>query len=95
MKKTPTEDHDTHEDDMLPEYDFTGGVKGKHRDACAKGYAVKVHKADCTVSVRRYTLEDATVTLAPDVREYFPDSDSVNEALRSLIKIVPKKRKTA
>jgi hypothetical protein len=34
------------------------------------------------------------VTLAPDVREYFPDSESVNAALRSLIGLIPKKRGT-
>jgi hypothetical protein len=27
----------------------------------------------------------------PDVREYFPTSESVNKALRSLIEIMPKK----
>jgi hypothetical protein len=27
------------------------------------------------------------------VREYFPDSDAVNDALRSLIALIPKKHK--
>jgi len=31
------------------------------------------------------------VMLEPDVREYFPTSESVNKALRSLIEIMPKK----
>jgi hypothetical protein len=30
------------------------------------------------------------IMLAPDVKEYFPDSESVNEALRSLIKLMNK-----
>ena len=35
----------------------------------------------------RKTPRDITVRLAPDVAETFPDSDSVNEALRFLIRI--------
>ncbi len=31
------------------------------------------------------TSEQATIMLEPDVAEYFPDSDSVNAALRTLI----------
>ncbi len=30
--------------------------------------------------------------LEPDVREYFPDSDAVNKALRGLIRLLPGKR---
>ena len=36
---------------------------------------------------RRKSPEATTVHLAPDVAETFPDSDSVNEALRFLIRI--------
>ena len=35
----------------------------------------------------RKTPHEITVRLAPDVTETFPDSDSVNEALRLLIRI--------
>ena len=35
----------------------------------------------------RKTPHDVTVRLAPDVAETFPNSDSVNEALRFLIRI--------
>ncbi|MBI3696059.1 MAG: hypothetical protein HY238_14610 [Acidobacteria bacterium] len=35
----------------------------------------------------RKTPHEVTVRLAPDVAETFPDSDSVNEALRFLIRI--------
>ena len=81
--------------DILPEYDFRGGVKGKHHRAYREGHTVRVHKEDGTVSVQHYALEDGAVMLAPDVREYFPDSDSVNEALRALIKVAPRKRKAS
>ena len=35
------------------------------------------------------------VILEPDVREYFPDSESVNNALRSLIMLIPQKQNAA
>ncbi|HGJ66142.1 TPA: hypothetical protein ENS27_12290 [bacterium] len=35
--------------------------------------------------------EDGAVMLEPDVKEYFPDSESVNNALRSLISLIPDK----
>jgi hypothetical protein len=81
--------------DIGAQYDFTGGVRGKHYKAYAKGHAVKVRKEDGSVSIQHYELEDGAVMLAPDVREYYPDSDSVNEALRALIKVAPRKRKIA
>jgi hypothetical protein len=34
------------------------------------------------------------VILEPDVREYFPDSQAVNKALRALIALVPPKRRS-
>lgn len=82
----------TEKNDMLPEYNFQGGVRGKHAKEYSKGHTVIVHKEDGTSSVMHYTLEDGAVMLAPDVRKYFPDSESVNKALRSLIEIAPKKR---
>ncbi|MCX6344782.1 MAG: hypothetical protein NT018_06885 [Armatimonadetes bacterium] len=80
---------------MATEYDFSTGVRGKHHKAYQQGHAVQITKEDGSVYVQNYTLEDGAIMLAPDVREYFPDSDSVNETLRSLIKLAPKKRKAA
>lgn len=40
--------------------------------------------------VNHYTLAEGTVLLSPDVREHFSDSESVNEALRSLIRLTEK-----
>jgi len=77
---------------MLPEYDFTKGARGKHSKEYQRGHAVKIHKTDGTISVQHFTLDDGAVMLAQDVREYFPDSDSVNQALRTLIRLIPKKR---
>jgi hypothetical protein len=79
--------------DMLPEYDFTGrkGVRGKYYQAYRQGHQVRVRQADGTVTVKYFTLADGAVMLEPDVREYFPDADKVNSALRSLIALIPDK----
>jgi len=59
--------------DMLEEYDFTGGVRGKY--------------------AKRYAEGTNLVVIDPDVAKYFPDHESVNEALRSLTKIIKRQRK--
>jgi len=93
MKKAQTEQLNAEKDDMLPEYDFTGkkGVRGKYYRAYRQGHTVRIFKADGTVSVQYFTLEDGAVMLEPDVRQYFPNSDTVNAALRSLISLIPDK----
>ncbi len=95
MKKQTFEQVDMENNDMRPEYDFanmTGGVRGKYHEAYYAGHTVKIHEADGTTVVQHFTLEEGTVVLAPDVREYFPDSGSVNEVLRALIALIPQKR---
>ena len=71
--------------DIRSEYDFSKAERGKFYRPLDKGYSVRVHQADGTMIVNQYTLAEGTVLLAPDVREYFSDSQAVNEALRSLI----------
>lgn len=59
----------THDDpDLLEEYDFSRGVRGKY--------------------AKRYAEGTNVVVLDPDVAAYFPDHDSVNESLRSLVSII-------
>jgi hypothetical protein len=82
------------EDDMQPEYDFSGGVRGKHHKAYREGHTVTIHKEDGSTIVQEFKLEKNAVVLEPDVKEYFPDSASVNQALRALIALIPEKRKT-
>jgi hypothetical protein len=78
---------------MLPEYEFKGGIRGKHYKAYRKGHTVKIHKTDETTEVKYFTLEDGAVMLEPDVLKYFPDSKSVNKALRTLISIISERSK--
>ena len=79
--------------EMLPEYDFSGktGVRGKYHHAYQQGHTVRIHQEDGSVTTQYFTLEEGAVLLAPDVREYFPDSESVNQALRGLIGLIPHK----
>jgi hypothetical protein len=79
--------------EMRKEYDFSGGTRGKHAGQYRRGHTVKIHKTDGTTVIQHFKLEDGAVMLAPDVREYFSDSDAVNEALRALIGIIPQKRR--
>lgn len=81
-------------DEMRPEYEFRGGVRGKHSQAYRHGHTVTIHKTDGTMDVQHFTLEEGAVMLAPDVRVYFPDSESVNTALRGLITLLPRKPKS-
>ena len=90
MKKDMSKSQHEEDNKMLPEYDFRGGVRGKHYKAYWQGHTVKIHKADGTTEVHHFTLEDGAVVLAPDVREFFPDSETVNKTLRSLISLIPK-----
>jgi len=89
-KKTPPKPID----EMRAEYDFSNGVRGKHYKARMHGYIIKIHKADGSTLVKHIKGEK-TVRLAPDVREYFPNSQSVNRALRGLISLMPAKQKIA
>jgi hypothetical protein len=75
-------------DEIRPEYDFSKAERGRHYKPLHKGYTVQVHQADGTSIVNHYTLTEGTILLEPDVRAMFPDSDSVNDALRSLINLM-------
>ncbi len=57
----------TEADEMLPEYDFSKGVRGKYAQRYAEGTNV--------------------VVLSPDLARIFPDSESVNRALRVLVEV--------
>ena len=60
--------------DMLREYNFSRGVRGKYS--------------------KRYADGSNIIVLSPDVSAVFRDSISVNEALRSLMKVASSVHKT-
>lgn len=95
MKQDKVERSETEDKDMRPEYDFRGAERGKHYKPLHQGYTVYVHNADGATTIQHFKLEEGTILLQPDVREYFPDSEAVNAALRSLITLMdelPKKK---
>jgi len=57
--------------DMLEEYDFSKGVRGKYS--------------------KRYEEGANVVVIDSDIAEFFPDHDSVNDTLRSLVAIMKKR----
>ncbi|MBL8091211.1 MAG: hypothetical protein JNJ43_12830 [Anaerolineales bacterium] len=91
MKKTNKKSYKDYDDGMLPEYDFTGKkpIRGKYYKARQQGYTVRIHNEDGTVTEKHF---GPTITLEPDIAIYFPDSESVNKALRTLISIIPTKQ---
>jgi hypothetical protein len=91
MKKSQSEAQAAEDPEMRPEYDFSGGVRGKHYRSMQSGYTVTVHREDGTTLVKEVEPREGTILLDPDIREYFPDSESVNRTLRSLITLVPMK----
>jgi hypothetical protein len=80
-------------DDMRAYYDFSKGKPNPFAKAMQKGHTVKIHHADGSVTTQKFGPKDDVILLESDVREYFPDSEAVNKALRSLIELVPQKRK--
>jgi len=88
MKTSKTNAEDSK---MLPEYDFSNkkGVRGKYYQAYRQGHTVRIYDTDGNVTVNYFTLEEGAVMLEPDVRQYFPTSESVNEILRSIIALHP------
>jgi hypothetical protein len=81
-------------EEMRLEYDFSGkqGARGKYYRSYREGHSVRIHKPDGSIRVQYFKLEDGAVMLEPDVKRHFPDSRSVNKALRSLIAGLPSKR---
>jgi hypothetical protein len=64
MKKTGRPSDSS--DELRPEYDFRGGVRGKYAERFREGTNI--------------------VVLDPDVAAEFKDSQTVNDALRGLLK---------
>lgn len=60
-------------DELRPEYDFTGAVRG--------------------ATVARYREGKNVFVIDPDVLDVFPDSASINDALRVLAKVFRRSRR--
>jgi hypothetical protein len=56
----------TQDDGMLPEYDFFGGVRGKHAEAMGRGYQIVIHKSDGSTEVRAIAPQEGSALQRPD-----------------------------
>ena len=64
-------------------------MRGKYAATTREeGYTIREYNADGTYTETR-VLGEKTVILAPDVWEYFPSSQAVNDALRTLVSLIP------
>ena len=73
---------------MKSRYDFSKGKRTDYAKRYRQGHEVRIERADGSVTVQHFTLEDGAVMLEPDVRAVFKDSNAVNRALRCLIPLV-------
>lgn len=80
---------DVVKDEMLPKYDFSNSVQGKHFRAMQKGHTVTIEHEDGSETVQAYNLVTEPIVLDPRVKMYFPNSEAVNNALLGLIKLIP------
>jgi hypothetical protein len=75
-------------DEMRHQYDFSKGKRTDHARRYEQGHEVRIERADGSVTVQHFTLEDGAVLLEPDVRAVFKNSSAVNQALRCLIPLM-------
>ena len=94
MKKVNKIDPSVYDDGMLPEYDFKGkkGSRGKYYLGSNQAHVVHIQHEDGSITKMHFDTIEKVVILEPDVAAYFPDSASVNNALRTLIALVPNKQ---
>jgi len=63
MKKKLSRITKTLDDDMRPEYDFSGGVRGKYAKALREeGYTIRVYAADGTYTETRVVITESTAS---------------------------------
>jgi hypothetical protein len=54
MSKTNDTPAPFDEDDLLPEYDFSKGVRGKHHQAYQQGHSVTIKHQDGTTTTQEF-----------------------------------------
>jgi hypothetical protein len=81
------------EDDLREEYDLTqlkNPVRGKYSQQYREGHSVTIYYEDGTKIVEHFPPQNDVIILDPDVKKYFPNSESVNNALRHLLSAIPR-----
>jgi hypothetical protein len=75
-------------DEMPSEIDFSKGKRGLHYIDPAAAHTVRIFKEDGTVEVQHHQPALGTFRLDFDLQKKFPNSESVNKALRSYLATV-------
>ncbi len=78
MTTPPANSQQNENDEMRPEYDSRGAVRGKHHRKLDKGYTVEIHQPDGTTIVKQHKLnEELTLTDEINAWEAASDEDAL------------------
>ena len=80
-------------EDMLPHYDFSKGKHMGYHKKFSKGIAITILSEDDKPIRSKFMYPKGIIVLDEDVKNIFPDSKSVNDALRHIIAAIPKRTK--
>jgi uncharacterized DUF497 family protein len=84
MKKTRKHVTNGKSEEMLSNYNFTGGVRGKY---------AKRYREDVTIHLLGDSEDTRLVVLDEDIGKVFPDAKSVNAALRHHLRAMSKAKR--
>lgn len=68
------------EDDLKEEYDLShlkNPIWGKYFQRYQERYSVTIHHEDGTTTVEHFPKQNDIITLDPDVKQYFPNSEKL------------------
>ncbi len=72
MSKTNYTPSNIDEDDLLPEYDFSKGVRGKHHKAYQQGHSVTIHHQVDNTSTQNFPALKVLAKLTTENQLTFP-----------------------
>lgn len=81
-------------EEMLQEYDFSNGIRGKHYKHIQDGFTVTVYSPNKETYQLNKKDKISYIKIDNDISEYFQTSEEVNNALRALVTAFPKKYKS-
>jgi hypothetical protein len=77
------------EDEMLKEYDFSKGIRGKHYNKMQEGYTVTVYSPNKEKYEKNIIENINYIKIDKDISEIFKTSEEVNNALRAIVSAMP------
>jgi len=77
--------------EISAEYDFSNGIRGKHYKSLLDGYTITVYSPNKEAYTQNLAEKFRYIKIDKDISEYFQTSEEVNNALRALVSVFPKK----